>query len=354
MARDRLIAAALPIMAVLIPAAIIAATVLAASGSGTLGYDFRAYWLAVRHLLDGGSLYDPNVDYFGPSGAFFYPPTFAVLVVPFALLDLALATWIWTGVLVATVALAAAILPVARRTRWLFLLLAGISWPLVYAIKLGQVGPILLLVFALGWRWMDRPWRLGTAIAVGTAIKLQPGLLFVWALVTRRRRAFVAGLVVMGAAALVATLLSGPSSWVDLVTLLTHVSRPVDTPHNMTPSRIALEAGLSEGAAWAVQLANWALVAAVVLLALVRCTPAASYMAVVVATQLVSPILWDHYALVLLLPIAWLLDRGRRWPVLIPLATSVFFIGAVPSVTYPLAYWVTLVAVVREGWRTRT
>ncbi len=42
-----------------------------------------------------------------------------------------------------------------------------ISWPVLYSIKLGQVGPILLLLFAIGWRWLDRPVALGLSMAAG-------------------------------------------------------------------------------------------------------------------------------------------------------------------------------------------
>ena len=52
--------------------------------------------------------------------------------------------------------------------RWWIVLLAGLSWPFVYAIKLGQVGPILFLLFAIGWRWLDDPIRLGASVALGT------------------------------------------------------------------------------------------------------------------------------------------------------------------------------------------
>ncbi|MEO8462900.1 MAG: glycosyltransferase family 87 protein [Chloroflexota bacterium] len=350
MDRDRLLAAALPVTAIAALVGVVAAASLSSAAAGTLGFDFLSYDLAVRRFFDGGVLYDQSFDYTGAFGLFYYPPPFVLFAVPLALLDPTLAAWIWTGALVATFAVAVAIIPVPTRTRWLILLLGGISWPLVYAIKLGQVGPILLLTFAIGWRWMDRPWRLGAATALGTAIKIQPALVFAWALVTGRRRAVVAGLTVLGVLALLATIVAGPSSWIDQATLLARVSRPIDTPHNMTPGRLAFEAGLGQAAAWAIQLANWALVAVVVLVAMVRCSPVASFLAVVIATQLVSPILWDHYALVLLLPVAWLVDRGRRWAIVIPLATSIIFVGAIPPVVYPLAYWVTLIAVVREGW----
>jgi hypothetical protein len=196
---------------------------------------------------------------------------------------------------------------------------------------------------------MDRPWRFGAATALGTAIKIQPALLFGWAVLTGRRRAVALGLAVLAVLAILATIVAGPTSWIDQATLLARVSKPIDTPHNFTPGRMAFEAGLGTTVAWAVQIANWALVAAVVLWATLRCSPVSSYLAVVVASQLISPILWDHYALMLLLPVAWLISRGRRWAVLIPLATSVPAVGLVPPITYAVCYWLTLVAVVREG-----
>jgi hypothetical protein len=71
-----------------------------------------------------------------------------------------------------------------------------------------------------------------------------------------------------------------------------------------------------------------------------------------VASQLISPILWDHYALMLLLPVAWLVSRGHRWAVVIPLATAVPIVSVIPPVTYAVAYWVALVTVVLEGRRS--
>jgi hypothetical protein len=352
MDRGRLIAAALPVTAIVAFLIFPGLAAFASSQAGTLGFDFLSYDLAVRRFFDGGVLYDQSFDYTGAFGLFYYPPPFVLLAAPLAALDPAVAARIFTALLVVTYAAAVAILPVSGNIRWVSLLLGGLSWPLVYAIKLGQVGPIILFTFAVGWRWMDHPWRLGAATAVGTAIKIQPALIFGWALLTGRRRAVVLGLAVLGVLALLATIVAGPTSWVDQATLLARVSKPIDTPHNFTPGRVAFEAGLGRTLAWAIQIANWALVAAVVLWATFRCRPVASYLAIVVASQLISPILWDHYALMLLLPVAWLVSRGHRWAVLIPLATSVPLVGSIPPVTYAACYWITLIAVVLEG-RTR-
>ena len=353
MTRDRLLAAALPVVAIVALVTVVAAAAWSSAAAGTLGYDFHAFDLAARRLFAGGILYDQSIDVAGGSGLFFYPPSFILVAAPMALLDPGLAIWAWTGILLAAFVVGVALLPLDGRTRWIVLLLGGISWPLAYAIKLGQVGPLLFLTFAIGWRWMDSPWRLGAATAVGTAIKVQPALLFAWALATGRRRALAAGLAVLGVLVLVAMLVAGPSAWVDQATLLARVSRPIDTPHSVTPGRLALEAGLGEGIAWLVQVVNWVLVAVILVVATLRCRPAASYLAVVIASQLASPILWDHYALLLLLPVAWLISRGRLWALAIPLATSVLFLAVLPPIAYPIAFWVALLAVVREGWLPR-
>jgi hypothetical protein len=347
----------LPLAAIAVLIAFVGLAAWSASQAGTLGFDFLSYDSAVRRFLAGGVLYDQNFDTTGPFGLFYYPPPFVLLAIPLTIVEPAVAAWLVTGLLLVTFVAAIAILPVSARVRWLTLLLGGLSWPLVYAIKLGQVGPILLLTFAIGWRWMDRPARIGIATAIGTAIKLQPAIVFGWALLTGRRRAVVIGLAVFALLALAATVIAGPGSWSDQIGLLIKLSRPVTTAHNMTPGRIAFEAGLSEQVAFAIQVANWAAVAVVVLVAIRWATHVASYLAVVVASQLISPILWDHYALMLLLPVAWLVTRGRPWlaavAIAVPLATSVLLVNLIPPVAYPIAYWVTLLALVWQGWTER-
>jgi hypothetical protein len=153
---------------------------------------------------------------------------------------------------------------------------------------------------------MDHPWRLGLSTGIGTIIKLQPALLVGWAAVTGRRRAALVALGIVAALAAVATLVAGPQAWLDEASLL---------------GRSAI----------------------------------ASFLAVVIASQFMSPVLWDHYAVILLLPVAWLMDRGRWWASLILLATStpLLLVNAGAAVVYPIVFWVALLAVVWEGLRDR-
>lgn len=317
------------------------ATVLAVAG-GTLGYDFRAYLDAARRILDGQPLYDPSVDVAGGFAIYLYPPPFALAIVPLALIPGTVApTLAWTGLMIAALLAAIAVLPVARWIAWTLVLVAGLSWPVLYAVKLGQVGPLLLLCAAVAWRSVDRPAPLGLSIAAGTLVKLQPALLVPWALVAGRWRAAVIAVIAVLAVSLASVAVVGPGTWADYVDLLRRVGDPVTTPHAVSPGAVAYGLGLSADAASVVQWVSIAAVAAVTVHAWLRRDAVASLVVTVIASQLVSPLVWDHYAMVLLLPVALVLDRlGRKaWPIaLLPIA------GWLPGAVYPFLFATGLVA----------
>jgi hypothetical protein len=195
---------------------------------------------------------------------------------------------------------------------------------------------------------MDRPSVLGASGALGAAIKMQPGLVLLWAVLTRRWAAVAWGAGVLAAAAVLATLVAGPAAWSDFLLLLSRVTDPITTPHNFTPGAVAYQLGMSRDAASLLQWVSMGVVVVVVVVAALRLGAVPSYLVAVVASQLLSPILWDHYALLLLLPVAWLVDRGRWWAALIPLASSVALVAVIPPVVYPLAFGITLVALCME------
>ncbi len=149
-----------------------------------------------------------------------------------------------------------------------------------------------------------------------------------------------------------ATLLAGLPAWSDFLAIITRVNDPITTPHNFTPGAVACTSWASRAMSPRPSSGpRPALVIVAVVFAALRRSAVASYLVVVVATQMLSPILWDHYAMLLLLPVAWLLDRGRTWAALIPLATCVVLVGVIPPLVYPLAFAVTLVALLAEPAR---
>src|SRR6185436_8123652 len=158
------------------------------------------------------------------------------------------ASWVWLGLSVAMLLGGIYLMPARASVRWGTLLLAGLSWPVAYALKLGQVGPLLLLLFAIGWRWLDRPAAVGAAGALGAIVKIQPGLILVWALLTRRFGAVAIGAAILVVAAIAATIvLGGFGVWADYVALLRNVSDPITTPHNFTPGAAAYQFGVPTG-----------------------------------------------------------------------------------------------------------
>jgi alpha-1,2-mannosyltransferase len=193
---------------------------------------------------------------------------------------------------------------------------------------------------------------LGISGALGAAIKIQPGIILAWALLTRRWRAVVIGGATLLALAAASMLLAGVGAWTDFLTLLRTVSDPITTDRNLTPGAVAYRLGMSADLAIVLQVLAVAAAVAALLAAIRWCSAEASYLVAVIVSQLISPILWDHYALLLLLPTAYLLQRGAWWALAIPLVTAWPLVGVTPPAIYPVAFAVALVAVMWVGRRT--
>jgi len=340
--------ASLPVLAIVVPIAAVCA-ILLASGH-TLGYDYLMYDGAARRLMAGGPLYDLSFSAPGPNGLFDYPPTFILAILPFAAtLSPQAASLAWIGVLNLAFVVGVAILPVRRETRWAVILLAGLSWPYLYAVKLGQLGPLLFLLYASAWRWADRPSGAGIAAALGTAAKLQPVLLFGWALATRRFRAVAIGLGVLLAGAVAAAAVAGPGAWLDWIGLISRVgSNALTAPQVLSIGAIAYRAGVPLPIASTVQWGSAAAVGAAALLAWLRYPASVAIVVTAVASVMVSPIVWAHYAVILLLPVALLLDRRQWWAAALPIVTWL----PVDAV-YPVVFVIGLLAPLAAGEQLR-
>jgi hypothetical protein len=287
----------------------------------TLGYDYQCYEGAAQALRDGRPIYDNafSIAVGTCPGTYTYPPPFAAALVPW----LSLGEWaagLWCLLMAALFLAGVALLPVRRDVRWLLVIVAALDWEVLYAVKLGQVEPILFLGFAAAWRWMDRAAVVGTVTAVGTLIKVQPALLGVWAIVTGRYRAVGVAVLVAAALAAIGTIFTGIAAWGTYVDLVRSLGGTFTTPHNFAPGAVAVQAGTSVDVATVIQLGSVALAAAALLAAWRYASAELSFMVTIVASQLLSAPLRDHYAVLLLLPTAWLVQRGRTWAVVFPLA----------------------------------
>jgi alpha-1,2-mannosyltransferase len=319
------------------------------NASYTLGCDYGAYDAAARRWLAGDGPYDLAITQTGSCGTYQYPPPFLLAVVPFTLLSPASAAWAWVAVCVVCLLVATAIMPVPFEARLITLALAGTSWPMLFAIKVGALGPVLLLVFAAAWRWLDRPARLAVAVALGALVKLQPALLVLWMLLTRRWRAALmtaaAGVIVVGAGILV-----DRQSWIDFFTVVRTLSgSALDVPANFAPASIAYFAGASEGVARGVGVVHTVAVLLLVVVASLRARPDASLLVTVVASQMVAPVMWDHYIVVLFLPIAWLLARKQWWVLAVGVGLNAMFVLLVPPVMYVVAMDMVMLAITWVG-----
>jgi hypothetical protein len=357
-ARSRLAESFVPVGSILLLAMMIG-LVLGTAGK-TLGYDYSCYAGAARNLLDGKPIYDNafSISVGTCPGTYTYPPAFAVALVPWLSLGGA-AAGLWCLAMALCFLAGVALLPVRRDVRWLIVIVAALNWPLLYAVKLGQVEPILFLGFAATWRWMDRASVVGAATAIGALIKVQPGLLAVWAIATGRYRAAAIGISATVVLAAAATVVTGPGAWATYVDLLRGLGGTLTTPHNFAPGAIAYQAGATESVATVVQLASAAVAAAALLVAWRFASPVASLQVTIIAGQLLSSPLRDHYAVLLLLPTAWLVARGRTWAVVFPLVGWVALLADGSNGTWlaaasvPLTFFGCLAVALAEAFTER-
>ncbi|MBI2781883.1 MAG: DUF2029 domain-containing protein [Chloroflexi bacterium] len=355
------------------------------------GYDFSAYWSAANHLLAGEPLYSaaqlagpyaPQLQYL-----YLYPPPLAAAVVPLSALfpsDYRLAAWAWTAI--GSCVLVWAVLTLARserlaerfpvlagRGRWLLVAAAFAFPPVVGELVIGNVHLLLLGLLTLAWLGVRRAdsrgdLLAGVAIGVAAAIKVFPGALLIWFLLTRRLRA--AGGVLIGAIVfvLVALPVTGIEPWQQFPAVLANLSAPSDTTDTLAPTvwlapyvgflgarivvttaALILLVGISIGSRHDLPSAHPA-------------TVARSFGAAVVLSVLVAPALYHHYLAILVLPFILALGAGvsLRW-----LAVAYFLMWGGQQAALGEFAWVVnrgfptlgalvlLVALVLPSWRSR-
>ncbi len=296
------------------------------------GYDYNAYADAAVRLADTGSLYQAETldgPYRpGPYGLYMYAPPLGVAVTPLNGLERDAAVSLWFLIHVAGLMAACALMPVRLSIRLAAFGLAALSLAVTRDLILGNVSVLLLLPMVMAWRWLDRP--LGSiAQAVAMSVRPMLGVLIVWQLL-RRQWSAVAWTLGAGLVLIVLTLpLVGLDGYRDYVTVLRNLGDVSGVTFNYDLSSVAQALGLSERVGGLALLAGFAIAIGAILLGLRR-DREVGFMVTVSASLLLSPLMWDHYLAMLVLPAAFLAERGRPWALLLPLAAWL------PPETYPL------------------
>jgi Glycosyltransferase family 87 len=332
--------------------AIVLITIANLKGTGGFLFDFRGdLYGAGQAILHGHNPYHPG--YLAALAATKHAggavsPTFALPVYPapalLAAAPLALLPYSVAGTLFVILMVGAMIsgLRLLGVRDWRCLALALASWPFVFGLHVGALGPALVLGTGLAWRFRTTLWTPAVAIAAVVAAKLFPWTLLIWLGVTRRFRTLalavlIAALALLGGWAVIG--FAGLGEYPRMLANLSFIERGAGT--SLVSALLA--SGLSGAVAELVALS-----AAAALLALAyrfAQRPNGDGQALgltVIAAMTASTIVWPHYYVLLFVPIA--LASPRLSPIwFVPLLTVLL---PTPQGLVQVLLWLALEAVV--------
>jgi hypothetical protein len=290
-------------------------TIHAAFSDHHAPHDLAVFLSAAGSVLHGHSPYLYRAD-----ETYAYPPLVAFLTTPFHALSAGAATLLWTVLSLA--AITAALWLLGLRD-WRCYALVAVYPVTRSAVDLGTIGPLLLLTIALTWRFRDHVAGAGAAAGGAIALKLFLWPLAVWLALTGRLRAAVAAVGFAVTLVLLPWAVLGFDGLAGYPGLLRHLSDD-EASSSYSLVGIGVRLHVPESAATGLSL-----VVAVAFLAAAwrvaqggreqRDRDVVTLTLVLAAALAASPIVWVHYFLVLLVPLA--LARPRLSPLwFVPLA----------------------------------
>jgi alpha-1,2-mannosyltransferase len=266
--------------------------------------DFHVFWETGRSVLAGGG------------GDFAYPAPAALVLAPFGLLPYTISAAIFLALAIGAVPATLYLLGVRD---WRCYGAAFLTAATLSVIIAGALSSLLGLAVALAWRYRDR-WKVaGGVVAAVVLAKIFLWPLLVWLVATRRWRAASAA----GAATVVAALGGwAVTGFANLLDYPAQLSRMAALEQGEGYSSIALWLSIGFDTSTARVLATagtLALLVGVVVLARREDGDRRSFSLAVVTALAATPIVWSHYFVLLLVPIAlarprlaglWLLPIG--------------------------------------------
>lgn len=270
-----------------------------------LGWDFRAFYLGARAYLSGLSPYPAHsLAGLASKQNFVYPAPVAALFAPLALLPYALALTLWLVGSVAAIGLALRLLGVRD---WRCFGALFLTYPAREAVRLGTLMPLLMLLLALLWRYRERATRAACLAAIVALAKVFLFPVLVWLAATRRFRAAALGTALAAGMCVLAWLPLELSSAISYPALL-HALASFEDTFSYSLTSFGLGVGLPTNAASALA---WTVGGAVLATAVAvgRRAECLAFRLALAGSFLLSPIVWGHYFLLLIVPLAL---RRRR------------------------------------------
>jgi Glycosyltransferase family 87 len=319
----------------------------AAIGVAAAAWTVKIYYDVLKGYVDGAGAQQDLATFLRGAGrvlhsaspyvydgdkTFAYPPFLAYLIAPLHPLSSSAAAIAWTLISLAAVALALWLLELRD---WRCYALVGVFMFTRSSIELGTIEPLLLLAVAAAWRWRDRVLQPAAAVGIAIVLKLFLWPLAIWLALMRRIRAAVGAVVVAVVLAVVAWAAIGFAGLGHYPGLL---RRLADAESTSSYSVVALgvRAHLPLLAARILSvLVALALLAAAAWTARderrpIRDRDVATLTLTLAAALAASPIVWVHYFLLLLVPLA--LARPRLSPLwLVPLVFQPLGIATWPA-----------------------
>jgi len=276
------------------------------------GFDTLQYWQGGKDVVNGVSPY-PSAEALATAGdhldaggilevfRFSYPAAAAVAFAPLGMLGFDAAALIWGAMLIVSLFAAVWILGVRD---WRVMGVVIGSAPVIDAVRIGTLTPVLLLLLAVAWRWRDRLWVVSGSLAVAIAFKLFLLPLVIWLAATRRWLAAGMTAGFAAAATLGAWAVIGFDGLADYPEYLRRLTEIVEV-RGFSLVALGVKAGLPESASQALPfLVGLSLLAVAVAVARREDGDRRAFSVAVVASIVLTPIVWQHYFVLLVVPLA--------------------------------------------------
>jgi alpha-1,2-mannosyltransferase len=286
--------------------------------SGRLAAD---YWLT---YLPGA---EAVVHGLSPYPRYTYPPQIAFAYAPATLIDADVAAYISVFVCAVLIASTLAVLRVRDPACYLAVFLWAPTWQ---ELDMANITPALALGLALAWRYRHRPIVSGVALGLIVPAKLFLWPVLFWTLVSRRLRAFCVALGLGLAVTVGAWGLIGFQG----LTQYPHLLRVLDSEYGTHGySFVALSTAVGTGTSAghvAACVVGAALLAAGFVLGR-RGDDVSSFTLCIAAALALTPIVWLHYLILLVVPLA-IVRPAFSWLWLLPVGLWISWAPVQPDV----------------------